>query len=187
MSLETPICDFEKKASPFNLISTENKVVKLDDVKGENGTLIMFICNHCPYVVATIKDIVSTSIELKKIKINTIAIMSNDPKDYPEDSFENMVKFAKKYNFDFPYLYDKDQKVGREYDAVCTPDFFGYNSNLGLQYRGRIYELNNQVRPRVRVENSPNELLEAMRIIAKTGEGPKVQTPSIGCSIKWSE
>ena len=187
MSLETPICDFEKKASPFNLISTENKVVKLDDVKGENGTLIMFICNHCPYVVATIKDIVSTSIELKKIKNNTIAIMSNDPKDYPEDSFENMVKFAKKYNFDFPYLYDKDQKVGREYDAVCTPDFFGYNSNLGLQYRGRIYELNNQVRPRVRVENSPNELLEAMRIIAKTGEGPKVQTPSIGCSIKWSE
>ena len=90
----------------------------------------MFICNHCPYVIATIKDIVLTSIELKKIKINTLAVMSNNPKDYPEDSFDNMIKFSKKYNFDFPYLYDQDQSIGRNYEAVCNPDFFGYNSIL---------------------------------------------------------
>jgi peroxiredoxin len=187
MSLETPICDFGKKALPFELKSTENKIISLNDIKGENGTLIMFICNHCPYVIATIEDIVLTSIELKKVKINTVAIMSNDPKDYPEDSFENMVKFSNKYNFDFPYLYDQDQSVGKNYKAVCTPDFFGYNSNLELQYRGRIYELNNKVRPRVRVKNSTNELLESMKIIAENGNGPINQTPSIGCSIKWSE
>jgi|TARA_B110000037_G_C16913834_1_gene421419 peroxiredoxin len=187
MSLETPICNFGKKALPFELKSTENQIVSLNDIKGENGTLIMFICNHCPYVIATIKDIVLTSIELKKIKINTVAVMSNDPKDYPEDSFENMIKFSKKYNFGFPYLYDQDQSIGKSYEAVCTPDFFGYNSNLELQYRGRIYELNNKVRPRVRVENSQNELLNAMKIITETGNGPKNQIPSIGCSIKWSD
>ena len=187
MSLETPICNFGKKALPFELKSTENQIVSLNDIKGENGTLIMFICNHCPYVIATIKDIVLTSIELKKIKINTVAVMSNDPKDYPEDSFENMIKFSKKYNFGFPYLYDHDQSIGKSYEAVCTPDFFGYNSNLELQYRGRIYELNNKVRPRVRVENSQNELLNAMKIITETGNGPKNQIPSIGCSIKWSD
>jgi len=187
MTLLKNICEFGKKANPFKLNSTENKIISLDDVKGENGTLIMFICNHCPYVIATIKDIVKTSIELKKIKINTVAIMSNDPTDYPEDSFDKMKEFSKKYEFDFHYLYDKDQSVGKNYDALCTPDFFGYNSNLELQYRGRIYELNNQVRPRTRMENSKNELLDAMKIIAETGNGPEHQNPGIGCSIKWAK
>ena len=185
--LKTPICDFGKKADFFELISTENELVNLNEIKGENGILIMFICNHCPYVVATIKDVVNVSKELKKCKINSIAIMSNDPADYPEDSFENMINFSKKYNFDFPYVLDKDQSIGKKYDAVCTPDFFGFNSNLELQYRGRIYELNNNVRPRVRAENSKNELLDSMLDIAKTGKGPQTQYPSMGCSIKWSK
>ena len=111
--------------------------------------------------------------------------MSNDPTEYKDDSFENMVLFANKYNFDFPYVIDKDQNVGKKYDAICTPDFFGFNSKLELQYRGRIYELNNSVRPRVRAENSENELLNSMIEIAKTGKGPEDQIPSMGCSIKW--
>ena len=187
MPVQTPICDFGKKALPFQLKSTENKIISLDDIKGENGTLIMFICNHCPYVIATIEDIVHTAKELEKEGIKSIAIMSNDPTDYPEDSFENMIKFHEKYDFGFPYVYDEDQSVGIKYDAVCTPDFFGYNKNLELQYRGRIYELNNEVRPRVRKENSQNELLAAMLKVSKTTEGPKNQTPSIGCSIKWKQ
>ena len=184
---ETSICEFGLKAPNFELKSTDSKSFNLENIKGENGLLVIFICNHCPYVVATIKDIVETSIELKKYKINTIAVMSNDPTDYPEDSFENMIKFSQKYNFDFPYVYDEVQSVGRKFNAVCTPDFFGYNSNLELQYRGRIYELNNNVRPRVRAENSENELLNAMIQISKTGNGPKSQKPSMGCSIKWSK
>ena len=185
MALQTPICDFGKKAPDFSLKSTQNKIISLNDVKGENGTLVMFICNHCPYVVATIKDIVDTCNELEKKGIKSVAVMSNDPTDYPEDSFENMIKFANKYNFGFPYIYDEDQSIGKKYDAVCTPDFFGYNKNLELQYRGRIYELNNEVRPRVRKENSKNELLNAMLQISESGEGPKDQVPSLGCSIKW--
>jgi len=186
MALEKPpVCEFGKKADYFSLKSTENKLVNLDNIKGENGLLVMFICNHCPYVVATINDIVKTSKELKKYKINSLAIMSNDPTEYPEDSFENMALFSKKYDFDFPYVIDEDQSIAKKYDAVCTPDFFGFNSNLDLQYRGRIYELNNNVRPRVRLENSKNELLESMIEISKSGNGPKKQTPSMGCSIKW--
>ena len=186
MGLEkTPICEFGKKAANFELKSTEGKLFSLENIQGENGLLIMFICNHCPYVVSTIKYIVRTSKELKKHKINSIAIMSNDPTEYKDDSFENMVLFANKYNFDFPYVIDKDQNVGKKYDAICTPDFFGFNSNLELQYRGRIYELNNSVRPRVRAENSENELLNSMIEIAKTGKGPEDQIPSMGCSIKW--
>jgi len=186
MTLERPpICEFGKKADYFSLRSTENKLVSLDNIKSENGLLVMFICNHCPYVVSTIGDIVKTSKELKKHKINSIAIMSNNSTEYPEDSFENMTLFSKKYDFDFPYVIDEDQSIGRKYDAVCTPDFFGFNSKLELQYRGRIYELNNNVRPSVRLENSKNELLESMIEISKSGVGPKNQTPSMGCSIKW--
>ena len=122
--LKTPICEFGKKAENFKLKSTDNKVIDLNDVKGKNGTLIMFICNHCPYVVATIEDIVKTTNELKNNDINSIGIMSNDPTEHPEDSFENMIEFAKKYNFNFPYVIDKDQSVAKKYDAVCTPDFF---------------------------------------------------------------
>ena len=143
MPIQTPICDFGKKAIPFELKSTSEKILKLEDLKGENGTLIMFICNHCPYVKAVTKDIVEDCNNLKKLGINSIAICSNDAVNYPEDSFENMIKFANENNFSFPYLTDETQEVAKAYDAVCTPDFFGYNKNLELQYRGRMRELKN--------------------------------------------
>tara|TARA_B110001454_G_scaffold202385_1_gene209453 strand:+ start:55 stop:609 length:555 start_codon:yes stop_codon:yes gene_type:complete len=182
MSLtKTPLCEFGKKANFFKLESTENKIIDLDIIKGTNGLLIMFICNHCPYVIATIKEIVQTSKELKKYKINSLAIMSNDQNNYPEDSFDNMILFAKKYEFDFPYLIDRDQSIAKKYGAVCTPDFFGYNKDLELQYRGRIRELNNLQS----VKDSKNELLISMQQIAVTGLGPVNQKPSMGCNIKW--
>ena len=178
---KTPICDFGKKADNFKLKSTENKIISLNDVKGENGTLIMFICNHCPYVLATIKEAVKNCKELENDGIKSLAIMSNDPKVYEEDSFENMIQFAKDNEFNFPYLLDETQEIGKAYGAVCTPDFFGYNKNLELQYRGRIRELKD-LKP---VNNEESELLNAMKIIAKTNSGPKEQFPSMGCSIKW--
>ena len=181
MPIQTPICDFGKKALPFELKSTEGKILKLNEIKGENGTLIMFICNHCPYVKAVTKDIVEDCNELKKIGINSIAICSNDAVNYPEDSFENMIKFSKENNFSFPYLTDETQEVAKEYDAVCTPDFFGYNKNLELQYRGRVREL----RKLIPVRNGESDLLKAMKQVADTGKGPKEQTPSAGCGIKW--
>ena len=181
MPIQTPICDFGQKAIPFELKSTDNKILSLNDVKGEKGTLIMFICNHCPYVKAVIKDIVNDCKELEKIGIKSVAICSNDVKNYPEDSFENMIVFAKENNFNFPYLIDETQNVAKTYDAVCTPDFFGYNSNLELQYRGRIRELKD-LKP---VREGESDLLKAMKQIAETGNGPKDQIPSMGCNIKW--
>ena len=178
---KTPICDFGKKADYFNLLSTDNKKIELNNIKGEKGTLIMFICNHCPYVKAVIKDIVNDCKELEKIGIKSVAICSNDVKNYPEDSFENMIVFAKENNFNFPYLIDETQNVAKTYDAVCTPDFFGYNSNLELQYRGRIRELKD-LKP---VREGESDLLKAMKQIAETGNGPKDQIPSMGCNIKW--
>ena len=178
---KTPICDFGKKALEFKLKSTENKILSLKDIQGEKGTLIMFICNHCPYVKAVIKDIVNDCKELEKIGIKSVAICSNDVKNYPEDSFENMIVFAKENNFNFPYLIDETQNVAKTYDAVCTPDFFGYNSNLELQYRGRIRELKD-LKP---VREGESDLLKAMKQIAETGNGPKDQVPSMGCNIKW--
>ena len=178
---KTPICDFGKKAENFNLNSTENKMISLNDIKGENGTLIMFICNHCPYVLATIKETVKDCKELENNGIKSIAIMSNDPKVYQEDSFENMIQFAKNNEFNFPYVIDKTQEIGKAYGAVCTPDFFGYNKNHELQYRGRIRELKNIIP----VQDGESELLKAMKMIAKTDNGPKEQFPSMGCSIKW--
>ena len=178
---KTPICDFGKKAENFNLKSTENKMISLNDVKGEKGTLIMFICNHCPYVLATIKETVKDCKELENNGIKSIAIMSNDPKVYEEDSFENMIQFAKNNEFNFPYVIDKTQEIGKAYGAVCTPDFFGYNKNHELQYRGRIRELKNLIP----VQDGESELLKAMKMIAKTDNGPKEQFPSMGCSIKW--
>ena len=178
---KTPICDFGKKADYFELKSIDNKIISLNDVKGENGTLIMFICNHCPYVLAVIKNIVEDCIELENDGIRSIAIMSNDPKRYEEDSFDNMVKFSKNYNFNFPYVIDETQQVAKTYGAVCTPDFFGYNKDLELQYRGRIRELQN-LKP---TKNGDSELKKAMKIIGKTNNGPKEQFPSMGCSIKW--
>ena len=135
---KTPICEFGQKALHFELSSTENKLINLENIKGEKGLLIMFICNHCPYVKAIIKDLVKTCKDLKEYKINSVAINSNDTVNYPEDSFENMIKFAKQNNFEFPYLMDADQNTAKHYNAVCTPDFFGYNSKLELQYRGRF-------------------------------------------------
>ena len=180
---KTPICDFGKKAENFNLKSTENKMISLKDVSGENGTLIMFICNHCPYVLATIKETVKDCKELENNGIKSIAIMSNDPKVYEEDSFENMIKFAKNNEFNFPYVIDETQEIGKAYGAVCTPDFFGYNKNLELQYRGRIRELKDH-KP---VSTGDSELRIAMKLVATSGKGPAKQTPSMGCNIKWFE
>ena len=180
---KTPICNFGEKANNFNLLSTDSQMVSLEDVRGKKGTLIMFICNHCPYVKAIIKDMVDDSKYFKAIGVNSVAIMSNDTINYPEDSFENMIKFSKQHNFDFKYLLDEDQKIAKKYGAVCTPDFFGYNSNLELQYRGRIRELKD-LKP-VTLGNS--ELKNAMDLIASTNKGPKIQNPSMGCNIKWSD
>ena len=182
MSLtETPICNFGEKAKDFDLLSTENKKTSLDNVKGKNGTLIMFICNHCPYVKAVISDIVEDVKYLETLGIKSAAIMSNDVKNYPEDSFENMISFSKTHNFTFPYLIDETQEVAKEFGAVCTPDFFGYNKKLELQYRGRIRELKN-LKP---VGKGDSDLNIAMKLIATSGEGPKNQIPSMGCNIKW--
>jgi len=178
---KTPICNFGEKAKDFNLLSTENKKISLNEVKGENGTLIMFICNHCPYVKAVIKDIVQDAKFLETLGIKSVAIMSNDVKKYPEDSFENMVSFSKDHNFSFPYIIDKTQKVAKEYDAVCTPDFFGYNKNLELQYRGRIRELKD-LKP---ISKGESDLRIAMKLVAASGKGPAKQIPSMGCNIKW--
>ena len=182
MSLtETPICNFGEKAQDFNLLSTENKKISLNEVVGEKGLLIMFICNHCPYVKAVIKDIVKDVKYLETLGIKSIAIMSNDVKNYPDDSFENMIAFSKLYGFTFPYVIDDTQETAKKYGAVCTPDFFGFNKNIELQYRGRIRELKN-LKP---VRKGDSDLLIAMKQISETGKGPKNQIPSMGCNIKW--
>ena len=181
MSIQTPICDFDKKALPFELKSTNNKIISLNNIRGKNGTLIMFICNHCPYVKAITKDIVEDCNELKKIGINSVAICSNDNVNYPEDSFDNMIKFSNDNKFCFPYLQDETQEIAKAYDAVCTPDFFGYNKDLELQYRGRMRELKNLLP----VREGESDLLRSMKQIAETTKGPQHQLPSAGCSIKW--
>ena len=178
---KTPICNFGEKAKEFNLLSTNMKKISLDMVKGDNGTLVMFICNHCPYVKAVIKDIVEDVKFLEDLGVKSVGIMSNDVKNYPEDSFENMISFSKLHNFSFPYLIDDTQKIAKDYDAVCTPDFFGYNKNLELQYRGRIRELKD-LKP---VTEGNSDLRTAMKLVAESGKGPKNQIPSMGCNIKW--
>ena len=182
MSLtQTPVCNFGEKAKDFSLHSIENKNISLSDITGKNGTLIMFICNHCPYVKAIIKDISIDVKFLETLGIKSVAIMSNDVKNYPEDSFENMIKFSEMHNFSFPYLYDENQKIAKTYGAVCTPDFFGYNKNLELQYRGRFKELKN-LSP---VGKNDSDLKVAMQQIANSGKGPEKQIASMGCNIKW--
>jgi peroxiredoxin len=181
MPLKTPICDFGQAAKSFELKSTNNEIINLNDTRGENGTLIMFICNHCPYVIAVIKNIIEDYKNLKELGIKAVAICSNDSINYPDDSFDKMIKFHKDHNFNFPYLIDETQKIAKSYGAVCTPDFFGYNKNLELQYRGRIRELKN-LKP---VEIGESDLFKAMKQIAETGNGPKDQIPSMGCGIKW--
>jgi len=178
---KTPICNFGEKAKNFDLLSTENKKLSLDNIKGKNGTLIMFICNHCPYVKAIIKDLVNDVKFLEGLGIKSVGIMSNDVKNYPDDSFKNMISFSKLHGFSFPYLIDEKQNVAKEYGAVCTPDFFGYNKNLELQYRGRIRELKD-LKP---VREGDSDLKIAMKLVAQTGKGPKDQIPSMGCNIKW--
>jgi len=178
---KTPICNFGEKAKDFNLLSTEKKKISLDMIKGDNGTLVMFICNHCPYVKAVINYIVEDVKFLEGFGIKSVAIMSNDVKNYPDDSFENMISFSKLHNFSFPYLIDDTQKIAKDYDAVCTPDFFGYNKNLELQYRGRIRELKD-LKP---VTQGDSDLRTAMKLVAKSGKGPNNQIPSMGCNIKW--
>ena len=173
MAITTPICSFGEKAKNFTLPSTDGKKISLFDIKGENGTLIAFICNHCPYVQSIITALVNDCKYLESFGVRSVAIMSNDVNAYPEDSFNNMKLFAKKHNFSFPYLFDEDQAVAKKYGAVCTPDFFGYNKDLELQYRGRIFAAR------------PTELSTAMQLISKTGNGPNIQFPSMGCNIKW--
>ena len=181
MSEHTPICNFGWKAPPFSLPCVDGNTYSLADIKGQSGTLVMFICNHCPYVKAVINRIVRDAKELQGYGINAVAISSNDAVHYPEDSFDNMKRFARTHGFTFPYLYDESQDVARAYDAVCTPDFFGFNDRLELQYRGRL----DASRKEAGAADERRELFEAMRDIAKTGKGPREQIPSIGCSMKW--
>ncbi len=180
MAVSTPICDFGWRAADFSLPGVDGKIWTLADIAGPRGTLIMFLCNHCPYVKAIIAPLVEDIATLKALGIGAAAIMSNDSSAYPEDSFDNMKRAAAQYGLGFPYLYDETQSVARTWDAVCTPDFFGFDSALGLQYRGRFDASGARAQP-----GSRRELLEAMTAVATTGHGPAIQTPSMGCSIKW--
>ncbi|MBX3617688.1 thioredoxin family protein [Nitrosomonas sp.] len=180
-SLETPVCDFGWRAIDFDLLGVDGKRYSLASAKGESGLLVMFICNHCPYVKAVQDRIIRDVNELKQHGINAIAIMSNDPADYPEDSFENMKLVAQQLNYPFPYVWDETQEIAKKYGAVCTPDFFGFNNNLELQYRGRLDASRKEAAP----ADVRRDLFEAMLQVAKTGHGPAEQIPSIGCSIKW--
>ncbi|MDC3132030.1 thioredoxin family protein [Pelagibacteraceae bacterium] len=182
MPVNAPNVNLDILAPSFNLKNIDNQNLSLDDARGENGTVVVFICNHCPYVKKIANRLKKDSDELLKHSINTIAIMSNDVINYPDDSFENMKIFSKKYEFNFPYLYDETQEVAKKYDAVCTPDFYGFDANLKLKYRGRIdsgvinMEQDNQIK---------RELFNAMIKIKDHGVGPSEQFNSIGCSIKW--
>jgi len=181
VSLETPVCDFGAPALQFELPGVDGKHWTLDDCRGEKGLLVMFICNHCPYVKAIRDRIVRDTLELKGLGVNSVAIMSNDTRQYEEDSFENMKKISDEYAFPFPYLLDETQQVAKAYGAICTPDFFGYNSDLQLQYRGRL----DASRKESAADDVRRDLFEAMSQVASTGRGPAEQIPSMGCSIKW--
>jgi peroxiredoxin len=177
---ETPICNFGEPARPFDLPGTDGKRYTLDDVRGRNGVLVMFICNHCPYVKAVLDRIIRDASDLKEFGIGVIAINANDPTTYPDDSFDNMKRLAEAKQLPFPYVLDASQDVARAYGAVCTPDFFGYNADLELQYRGRL-----DASKTTPIPGAIRELYEAMAQIAETGRGPEQQIPSMGCSIKW--
>jgi len=183
VSLQTPVCEFGKPAIDFALPGTDGKVWTLDQCKGEKGLLVMFICNHCPYVKAILDRLVRDTRELKALGVNSVAIMSNDPTEYAEDSFENMKAIAERENFPFPYLIDESQEIAQAYGAVCTPDFFGYNADLELQYRGRL----DASRKEAALPDVRRDLFEAMSQVASTGKGPEEQIPSMGCSIKWKD
>ncbi len=178
---ETPICNFGEKAKSFDLLSTTNKKISLNDIKGENGTLIMFICNHCPYVKGITNRLASTMEPLQQNGIGVIAIMANDTENYPADSFDNMKAFAKENGFTFPYVIDETQAVAKVYDAVCTPDFFGFDADLNLQYRGRLDSSGKNPA----AQDTVPELKNAMLEVASGEAISHPQTPSMGCSIKW--
>ncbi len=178
---ETPICDFGLQAIDFDLPGIDGRNWSLEQCRGKNGTLVMFICNHCPYVKAVQERLVNDTKELMSLGVNSVAIMSNDPNDYPEDSFDNMKKVANQFNYPFPYLFDESQDVAKAYGAVCTPDFYGYNTDLELQYRGRLDASGMQPAK----SGMKRDLFDAMRQIANSGNGPEQQIPSMGCSIKW--
>lgn len=180
-ALNPPVCDFGQAAIDFELPGTDGRRHSLASCRGENGLLVMFICNHCPYVKAIIDRIVRDCRELQAYGVGSVAIMSNDPAVYPEDSFENMQAWAGELAFPFPYLFDESQSVARAYGAVCTPDFFGYNAALALQYRGRLDASGRHPAP----VDAPRELFAAMCGVAASGQGPVGQLASIGCSIKW--
>lgn len=179
--LKTPICNFGQPAIDFTLPGVDGQDWSLESVKGKNGMLILFICNHCPYVKAIQSRLVETIKDIQALEVGVIAIMSNDPTDYPEDSFGNMKLVSEQYGFTFPYVIDATQETAKAYGAVCTPDFFGYNGDLELQYRGRLDQGVLDSPP----ADAKRELYEAMKLIAETGKGPEEQTPSMGCSIKW--
>ena len=181
VSLQPPVCDFDLPAVDFDLPGVDGKNWTLADCAGEKGLLVMFICNHCPYVKSIRDRIVRDTNELKVLGVNTVAIMSNDPTEYEEDSFENMKKVSDEFDFGFPYLLDETQQVAKAYGAVCTPDFFGYNADLKLQYRGRLDES----RKEAAAVSVRRDLFEGMKQVAMTGKGPQQQIPSMGCSIKW--
>ncbi len=181
VSTQTPVCDFGWSAPDFALPSTDGRITRLADVRGPRGLLVMFICNHCPYVKAIRDRLIRDTRELRALGVASVAIMSNDPTDYEEDSFDNMKRIAAQYHYPFPYLYDASQEVARSYGAVCTPDFFGFNADLQLQYRGRLDASRKEAVPGAR-----RDLFEAMKQVAETGQGPREQVPSMGCSIKWA-
>lgn len=180
MASSTPLCEFGRKAGDFLLPATDGRSYALDDVKGAKGTVVVFICNHCPYVKAVIGRIEEEARALGAIGVAMAAICANDAAAYPEDGFDGMKAFARAHKLTFPYLHDESQMVARAYGAVCTPDFFGFNAALELQYRGRLDEGGKSAAPGAR-----RELFEAMSEIARTGRGPAEQVPSMGCSIKW--
>ena len=180
MAALPPLCDFGWRARGFSLPGVDGKSHTLEQLRGTKGTLIAFICNHCPYVKSIIGRLVREAEALRELGISTIAICANDAANYPEDSFDNMKIFALQHGFTFPYLHDQTQEVARAYDAVCTPDFFGFNGKLELQYRGRLDESKTKL-----VANARRELYEAMKLVAETGQAPREQTASMGCSIKW--
>lgn len=181
MAVHTPVCDFGWPAPDFSLPGVDGRSWSLADVRGPRATLIVFICNHCPYVKAVIDRLVRDAHALMDAGVGVAAISANDPVTYPDDSFENMALFAARHGFRFPYLFDGSQQVARAYDAVCTPDFFGFDADLGLQYRGRLDSSGKQPA----APDARRELFEAMMQVAETGRGPQEQTPSMGCSIKW--
>ncbi len=180
MAAPQPIVEFGRQAPDFSLPGVDGRSYGLADVRGAKATLVMFICNHCPYVKSALDRIVNDVGELASHGIGSIAINSNDPVAYPDDSFDNMKVVAARHGFPFPYAFDETQEVARAYDAVCTPEFFGFDADLGLKYRGRLDA--SRIEP---VPGARRDLFEAMVMIAETGNGPAEQIPSIGCSIKW--